>query len=411
MGFFGLRDVFVQLNRRVRDDDLVALDDADAGDDAGVGLFPQLDLERLAGEHDVGKADLDALKVAWVAAADLADDVSSQVAEGTQAVQDRLLEAKRGRKGRIDVQRVPVAAQSVDERLLFAELVGQCEVSGAIGRGVDVGRGSALAAEAACATDEGAQVVFGQQLTRVGVVGVDVGDDDGVFAFVVDLGDAGAVAELGFLRPGANDLGVLLAVEHAIEAIAQAGRGLAFGGQLEDDLEGGHHRKRRQGVEAACVVFVQKAQLFVIGGLLAAADAERVDGQVALVVAVLLLGQLVAERFIDIDELVAASALRRQVLHHRLHRGGDVWRVGGVGKVGDLRPGLGDVVDGKLAAQLPDLALGAFPAELGDEAAADLEQAAGVFAVFVAEVQHDGADVLGLERIDDFFGHHGLGES
>jgi hypothetical protein len=54
------------------------------------------------------------------------------------------------------------------------------------------------------------------------------------------------------------------------------------------------------------VHLVDELQVLVVAGVGGGADAERVDRQVALVVARLLLGELVAERGVDVDELVAA---------------------------------------------------------------------------------------------------------
>ena len=89
-------------------------------------------------------------------------------------------EAKRRRKRRVDVQRVPVAAEPIDERLFIAELVGGNVVGGTVGRVVDIFRGATLATKAATAAHERADVVFGDEIAAVRVVGVDVGDDDGV---------------------------------------------------------------------------------------------------------------------------------------------------------------------------------------------------------------------------------------
>jgi hypothetical protein len=58
------------------------------------------------------------------------------------------------------------------------------------------------------------------------------------------------------------------------------------------------------------VHLVDELQVLVVAGVGGGADAERVDREVALVVARLLLGELVAERGVDVDELVAALAAR-----------------------------------------------------------------------------------------------------
>ena len=107
---------------------------------------------------------------------------------------------------------------------------------------------------------------------------------------------------------GPQDLEVLLAVQDAIEAVVQTrapacplwpARGRV---QRRNDAEG------RQRLEAFAVQLVDQLQVFVVQRVVRRADAERVQRQVALVVAGALLGELVAQRRVDVDELVAALA-------------------------------------------------------------------------------------------------------
>src|SRR5581483_9813306 len=106
--------------------------------------------------------------------------------------------------------------------------------------------------------------------------------------------------------------------------------------------------------------------------------------------------ELVAEGLIDIDELVAAEALRLEIAEDRLHRRRDVGRVGRLGKIGDLAPGLLELLGLHGLPELEDLSFGALPAELREETAADLEEAAVLFAALVGEPRDERRDVLGL---------------
>ena len=84
--------------------------------------------------------------------------------------------------------------------------------------------------------------------------------------------------------------------------------------------------------------------------------------------------------------------------------------MGRLGEVGDLAPRRLDRVGGERAADGERLSFGALPAQLGHEAAADLEQAAVLFAALVGEPGDQRADELGLELIGQLFGHHRLGQ-
>lgn len=92
-----------------------------------------------------------------------------------------------------------------------------------------------------------------------------------------------------------------------VEAVVHAG-GLAG---LHHGVEGGDHAEGGQGDEALAVALVDGAQLAVVEGVRAGgADAEGVEGQVLLGVAVFRLGELVAQGLVDIDELVAPGPWR-----------------------------------------------------------------------------------------------------
>src|SRR5690606_11290207 len=101
-------------------------------------------------------------------------------------------------------------------------------------------------------------------------------------------------------------------------------------------------------------------------------DTESVERQVPLVVARRGWLELVAERFIDIDEGIAALARASlDVAHDGLHRGVDVSWVRALRKIRNHRPRAANVVRRDLATDAVHLALGSFPAQLADVTAAD----------------------------------------
>jgi hypothetical protein len=79
-----------------------------------------------------------------------------------------------------------------------------------------VGARPAVAAPAAGAAHEGGQLVDGDELALL-VEALRLVDDDGVLALVVDVLDPRLVGELLLRRQRSQQLGVLLAVEDAIE--------------------------------------------------------------------------------------------------------------------------------------------------------------------------------------------------
>ena len=121
---------------------------------------------------------------------------------------------------------------------------------------------------------------------------------------------------------------------------------------------------------------VDQLQLAVVGRVVGGADAQGVQGQIPLVVAGALLGELVAERGVDIDELVAAAARSGlDVADDRLDRLRDVGGVGGALERADGRPLAVEILDGDRAAEAIDLAARALPPELAVKAAADTMRA------------------------------------
>ena len=368
----GVRDLGIELDRGVGDHELVALGDLAAQHGAGFGDLPDLGDEGLAREHRVGEADLDALELLRVGA-EGGEHVARGIAVGAQPVQDRLREAERAGEAGVDVQRVPVAREPVQQRLVVADLLRAREVGRAIGGRVGVARGPSVAAPAARAADHRAELVVGEHLAGL-IGGLDGHHDERVLALVEDVLDPRAMREPGARRQRPLELGVLLTVQQAVEAVVEARGGLARAEGVHDAGQRRDHGVGRQGGEALAVHLVDVAQLVVVERVGGRADTERVEREVALVVRGLDRGELVAERLVDVDELVAALARPGvDVVHHDLERLRDVLRVRGLAEVDDRRPILGEHLRGDLATATKHLALGPLPAQLAEEAAADLE--------------------------------------
>ena len=116
--------------------DLVALLDLAAEDDLGVALLPHLGHERLAGEHASREAHLDALEVARVAVVRERLERRARVAKPNVHRPWRIGFAKPNAfaNAGIGVQRVPVAGEAVEQRLVLAGLLLDDRVGRAIGR-------------------------------------------------------------------------------------------------------------------------------------------------------------------------------------------------------------------------------------------------------------------------------------
>jgi hypothetical protein len=142
-------------------------------------------------------------------------------------------------------------------------------VGGAVRRAVDVARRAAVAAPAAGAADHRAELVVREDLAGL-VGGLDRDDDEGVLALVEDVLDPGAVAELGLRRERAAQLGVLFAVQQAVEAVVEAGGVLAVAERIHHAGEGGDDGVGREGGEALAVHLVDVAQVASSSGSAAA---------------------------------------------------------------------------------------------------------------------------------------------
>ena len=112
------------------------------------------DREGVARQHRRSEAGLDVVEPHRVAGAHRVQERPAGEAVAAQAVQDRTVEATDRGERRVRVQRVAVAGQPVDERLVDRGLVGHDVVGVAFGRHVLRPRRSPVAAPSAFATDE-----------------------------------------------------------------------------------------------------------------------------------------------------------------------------------------------------------------------------------------------------------------
>ena len=134
-------------------------------------------------------------------------------AVGAQAVEDRPVEAAHGRERRVGVQRVAVARQPVDQRLVGAGLQLDGVVGVAVGRLVRVAGRTAVAAPAALAADVGRHAGVEQRLAGVDEGRLALGDDHRALALVVDAGDLAHGLELALDGDLPVERDALLAVD------------------------------------------------------------------------------------------------------------------------------------------------------------------------------------------------------
>src|SRR5262249_18532731 len=113
----------------VRDHRLLALLDRDGKGELARGDGPAARDEGVARPHGLSELAVERGELRRVAAARASDDVTDHVPVRAEAVQDRaLLEADAGRELRIGVERVEVAREAVEERLLLRRRLLDLEV-------------------------------------------------------------------------------------------------------------------------------------------------------------------------------------------------------------------------------------------------------------------------------------------
>src|SRR5262249_46297450 len=141
--------------------------------------LPALGGERVARKDDAGEARREALQPLGVAAASLVEERAAGEAVGAEPVEYRPIEPGHLGELRRRVERVQVAGQTVEERLLGMRALADREVGRlALGR-VGLERlGAAVAAETAGAADEDRERVVEDRLALV-VGGLGDDGDDG----------------------------------------------------------------------------------------------------------------------------------------------------------------------------------------------------------------------------------------
>ena len=135
------RSIGFSLGKRafaVVDDDHVAfLQLAAERDD--VPVLPHLGDDGLAGEYRRGEAHVEARDLRRIVFADRGDDRAAGGAVGAKPVQDRTREARHLREGGIAVQRIAVARQRIEKRLIGARIAFVHEIGRARGNGCGSG--------------------------------------------------------------------------------------------------------------------------------------------------------------------------------------------------------------------------------------------------------------------------------
>lgn len=194
-------------------------------------------------------------------------------AEGAEAVEDGGGEAGHLGKVRVDVERVGVAAEAVEGRLLFGGGLVDDDVGGARGGRFVGGRGGGGArlrvvarrlgpAEAPAASEEEGHLVVEDVGAAAGVLGGDAVGDDGGGALVDDVEELGVVDDAGGGGDGElADFEVLFAVEEH--------DGVEVGDELREVRgevggEGGDHAVGREDLEVGGA-FVHEGQVGALG--------------------------------------------------------------------------------------------------------------------------------------------------
>ena len=170
-------------------------------------------------------------------------------AVGAQAVEDRLREAAHGRERRVGVQRVAVARQAVDQRLVLAGRVGHLVVGRPVGRHVAAARRPAVAAQAALAPDERPTCDVVNSGSPVATsVDLSLGLHHRALALVVDAGDLADGSSSPSAGIGAVQLDRLLAVDEHRRVERADGRHARRRAEAEHHGHGGQHLLRRLAV-------------------------------------------------------------------------------------------------------------------------------------------------------------------
>ena len=125
--------------------------------------------------------------------------MAAGVTKRTEPVQDRLIKAKRLGKAGVGMQRIPVARESIQQRLIFVNALLDALIGWARGRHIDLCAGTAIATPATDATHKGRDLVAHQELAGV-VVAIDGSDHHRALALVEDVFNTRLVRQLRLRR-------------------------------------------------------------------------------------------------------------------------------------------------------------------------------------------------------------------
>lgn len=213
LSFLQLASTTHQLSTSTADSQFARLLDLSLEQD-GVADLPHLCDEGLARQHDACEADLDVLEGTVGL-----QDVLTGDTKAAQAVENRGRETTDFAELRVDVEGVEVAGETVDSGLLFCCALLDNGVWGALGRGVDLGCCTTVAAllratKVAGTTDEDRALVVEDFLTSLCILGHAAVYDKTSSALVNNLDQLWYSDEVGFGGNGElADLEVLLSVK------------------------------------------------------------------------------------------------------------------------------------------------------------------------------------------------------
>ncbi|MNM81988.1 hypothetical protein D3C81_940070 [compost metagenome] len=335
--------------------------------------------------------------------------MAAGVTEGAQAMQERLLVTGLLRVVRIDVHRVPVAAQAIQQGLVDVGLLGDHRIGLTIRqRSGRHARNAFQASARSTGVEAGELVVVERYVVLVG--GVDFQHADRALAFVQRFFQAHGVLQLGLRRQRTVHLGVLLAMQALGERQLQAFQGrLAREDGLEEHLGRRQHSHGRQHAELFALELVDVEQFGAVQRVLGGAHGQRVERGVVLVVFGFQGSDGVGSHF-HVDVLVTTDGVAGHALEQLLEAFGAVGRMHALFvEAGDAFP----VLAHQFRAQrigVQEAAIRALPAIFGVEAATDFEQAAGFRAVFMAQPANQRRDVFDLELGMQLFGEQTAGD-
>ena len=410
-----LQGITLKLNSGVRDDDGVAFDRADLEEDL-VALAPHGGLQSLTRVDSLGEADLDVLERSRVVVAVGLEDVLTSNTERAETMENWNVESSNSSHIGVDVERVPVAGETVQGSLIFIGLLLDNVVGLAAGSLVNSGGSTTvsallLASKAASATDEHGELVDANILAVL-IDGLNSNGGDASLALVQNVNNIGSRGQLAAGGERLDDLEVLLTMKkhHGVERGEDlTERNTVHGSEGGDDTKGGDRAE-------SLVVLIDKVEVLASG-----TNTQVVQNDVALLVLEDLsgegqgLGSLNVDLAIVRDNLGARSITINvlKVGHNTLHRLGSGSGVGGAAilEIGDLGPHVLDVLRQQRLVDGEAVAASTLPAKLADETSTNLEDGAALGGLLVAKVLDQGGDHLGLQGSEHVWGEDSLGHA